>query len=105
MDYAKNCCIVITTTDNKKTAELIAKNLIQSKLAACVQIDNVHSFFCYKEELSSQKEWRLWIKAKNDNYGEIELSIKNNHNYQLPQIIKLDITDGLTNYLEWVYKN
>jgi len=42
------------------------------------------------------------IKALSDNYNEIEKSIKLNHNYQLPQIIKLDITDGLPEYLKWV---
>jgi periplasmic divalent cation tolerance protein len=99
----KECCVVITTTDNKETAKLIAKTLVKTKLAACVQLDEVQSFFCYEERVKQTKEIRLFIKAPSDNYKSIEESIKFNHNYQLPQIIKLDITDGLPQYLNWVH--
>lgn len=103
--HANKCCIVITTTDNKKTAELIAKKLIESKLAACVQIDDVHSFFYYDQKPMNAKEVRLWIKANNDNYKFIEDFIKLHHNYQLPQIVKIDVTDGLPGYIDWVCGN
>lgn len=45
------------------------------------------------------------IKAPTDNYKKIEKSIKSNHSYQLPQIIKLDIVEGLPGYLEWICGN
>ena len=43
------------------------------------------------------------IKAASKNYKLIEESIKLNHNYQLPQIIKLDITGGLVKYTDWIH--
>ncbi|MDG1436719.1 MAG: divalent-cation tolerance protein CutA [Rickettsiaceae bacterium] len=117
----KICCIVVTTTDNERTARLIATTLLEKGLAACVQLDKVQSFFYHEEERKNQltkltaekklrersvkeaEEIRLFIKAPIDNYKAIEESIKLNHNYQLPQIIKLDITDGLPEYLNWVH--
>ena len=98
----KECCVILTTTDKKETAELIAKILVEHKLAACVQIDQVQSFFSYEERLEQTNEFRLMIKAKSDNYKDVEHTIKFNHNYQLPQIIKLDITAGLPEYLKWI---
>lgn len=99
----KDCCVIITTTDKEEIAELIAKNLTQSKLAACVQVDKVVSFFIYNEKPYQENEFRLMIKAKSSNYKNIEESIKFYHNYQIPQIIKLDIADGLNEYINWIH--
>lgn len=99
---SKDCCIVLTTTDRKENASLIAETLLKDKLAACVQIDKVESFFYYEASYRQTNEFRLMIKALSDNYKLIEESIKFNHSYQLPQIIKLDIVDGLPEYIEWV---
>jgi len=101
----KKCCIVVTTTDNKDIAMLIAKTLLEGKLAACVQLEDIQSCFCYEGKYKQIKEVRLSIKASSDNYDAIEKSIRFNHNYQLPQIIKLDITAGLSEYLAWVNGN
>ena len=98
----EECCVVLTTTDDREIAEFIVSTLIKDKLAACVQIDEVESFFEYEAKLKKTKEFRLMIKATSDNYRAIENSIKINHNYQLPQIIKLDIAAGLPEYLKWI---
>ncbi len=99
----RESCIVLTTTDSEETANKIAKNLIQQRLAACVQIDKVQSFFYYEDECKHEEEFRLMIKAASKNYKVIEESIKLNHNYRLPQIIKLDITAGLGEYIDWIH--
>lgn len=100
----RECCVVITTTDSEKTAELIAQKLIDAKLAACVQLDDVQSFFYHNDGVKKGKEIRLIIKAPTINYDLIEAAIKQDHNYQLPQIIKLDITAGSEDYLDWVHR-
>ena len=97
--------MIITTTDSKKNAVNIAKILIHKKIVACVQIDNVKSFFYYQSKCREDLEFRLMIKAPSRNYNTIERVIKSEHNYQLPQIIKFDITDGSSEYLEWVCSN
>lgn len=96
------CCVILTTTDSEKIANLIAKTLIESKLAACVQIDKVKSFFYYDNQCNEIEEFRLMIKGASANYEIIENSIRINHNYQLPQIIKIDITGGLDQYIDWI---
>ena len=100
---SRESCIVITTTDSEDIANKIAGKLVEQRLAACVQIDKVKSFFYYEEECRQEKEFRLIIKAASKNYKIIEESIKLNHTYRLPQIIKLDITDGLVEYMDWIH--
>lgn len=99
----KECCIVLTTTSDEEVAKLIAEGLIESDLAACVQVDRVQSFYKYENECRRDDEFRLTIKAKSDNYKDIEDLIKLRHNYRLPQIIKLEIRDGLPEYIQWIH--
>ena len=100
---SRESCVVITTTDSEEVANKIASDLVEQRLAACVQVDKVKSFFYYEDECRQEKEFRLMIKAVSKNYKLIEESIKLNHNYQLPQIIKLDITGGLVKYIDWIH--
>jgi len=94
--------IVITTTDNPEIAKNIASYLIENKLAACVQMDEVLSFFRWEGKIQQAKEFRLMIKTLSDKYSEVEKAILKHHNYSLPQIIKLDVASGFDGYLNWV---
>ncbi len=48
--------IVQTTCPNKDEATTIAKALISKKLAACVQMSEVVSYYMWKEEFCNDKE-------------------------------------------------
>jgi len=95
-------CIILTTTNDKQIAEQIASELLENSLAACLQIDNIISYFKWEGKINSEKEYRIMIKARADNYNEIEKVIVKIHNYDLPQILKLAIIDGLPEYLKWL---
>lgn len=96
------CCLIVTTTDNLKNANEITSYLIENKLAACVQVDKISSAFFWEGKICQSKEFRLMIKTLSSNYNAIEKAILQKHNYNLPEIIKLDITSGLPQYLNWV---
>jgi len=53
MDSSK-CCVVLTTTGSKENADIIVKALLESKLAACVQIDEVESFFATRRAIGKR---------------------------------------------------
>ena len=101
MNNAK-CCLIITTTDNLENANNIASYLIEHKLAACVQLDDILSFFYLEGKPCQSKEFRLMIKTLSASYSAVEKAILERHNYSIPQIIKFDITSGLPKYLDWV---
>jgi periplasmic divalent cation tolerance protein len=98
----KQYCIILTTTDKKEMAYKIAHKLLEMNLAACVQFDKITSFFKWEGKTSEVKEIRLIIKAKSDNYKNIEKVISSIHNYKIPQIVKLNISEGLPAYLDWL---
>ena len=95
-------CVVLTTTDDEEIANKIASYLIEENLANCVQIDQVISFFKWKGGTKQTREFRLMVKASTVKYAKIEKAIVATHNYNIPEIVKLDITGGSSQYLSWV---
>lgn len=95
--------LVLSTYPDKKDAQTIAKKIIKQKLAACVSIIKIESsHYKWKGKLVEGKEFLLIIKTTNKNYKKLETFVRNNHPYQVPEIIKLDVSDGLPAYLNWV---
>lgn len=95
-------CVILTTTDDKMVAEKLAATLVEKKIAACVQIDETVGVFRWEGKISSGKEFRILIKTRSDYYKKVEELIMREHNYELPQIVKIDLTDGLPEYFGWI---
>lgn len=100
----QRCCMIITTTNSRQVVSQISTRLLEEELAACVQVDSINSYFKWEGKIASELEYRVVIKAKSENYNKIEKIITQIHNYDLPQIIKLEIQGGLAKYLNWVTK-
>lgn len=101
----KEFCLVLTTTNDLQIAEKITSLLLELDLAACIQIDDVKSYFKWEGKVNFEKEYRIIIKTRSSNYKEIENKILEIHNYELPQIIKINIDCGFQKYLEWINQN
>jgi periplasmic divalent cation tolerance protein len=102
MSSSSQYSIVLTTTSSKKDAEKIIQALLTAKLAACIQVYEIKSYYTWKEKINEDSEQLLLIKAKADLYPEIEASIKANHTYEIPEIIQVPIVNGSEGYLNWV---
>jgi len=94
--------IIITTTPSKKDAKKLAKLLLSKNLCACVQIEKIYSLYRWNETIQKDKEFRLFIKTKNSLFKKIKSTIKENHPYDIPQIIEVPITNGNKEYFDWV---
>ena len=95
-------CIVITTCENRKTAELLAQSILENRLAACVQLSNISSFYIWDDKINNEDEVKLLIKTKESLYKELEKHISDLHTYDVPEIIMLPIADGAKSYLDWI---
>ncbi len=94
-----NAIIVQTTCSSKKEAKNIAKVLIKKKLAACVQMNKIHSFYNWENNFCSDKEVLLSIKTKKKNFSKIEKKIKKLHSYEVPEIISIKIDKTSKEYI------
>ena len=97
-------CIIITTTDEKDTADTIAKKLIEKRLAACVQLVPIESYYRWNETIVHATEYKLEIKTQVQYTDAIKRSIEALHNYDLPEFIVLHIDSLSEKYREWIDK-
>lgn len=95
--------VILVTAANKKECRKIAKHLVESKLAACVNItQHIESIYRWDGKISHDREYQLLIKSTRELFPEIKAAISKLHSYHLPEIICLPIIDGSRNYLQWV---
>ncbi|MCL2210259.1 MAG: divalent-cation tolerance protein CutA [Treponema sp.] len=94
--------IVITTAGSLDSAKAIARLLVEKKLAACVQLFPVESFYFWKNEICDDSEITLFIKSKTALFEEIKAVIKENHEYELPEIIQIPVANGFPEYFSWI---
>ena len=95
--------VVFCTVGNLESAESIAKALVESKLAACVNIiKNLTSVYTWENKLCQEDEILLVIKTRENLFEELKAKIIELHEYSLPEIIFLPVTNGHEPYINWV---
>ena len=93
---------VLTTIDSLDHAQVIARTLVERKLAACVQISTIESIYLWQGEMQNDREFRLMIKTTAERYPNVEATIRELHTYELPAIYAFGTTQVFEPYAEWV---
>lgn len=95
--------VVITSIDREDLARQLSTAILESRLAACVQVSGpIESLYRWKGEIETAQEWLLQIKSTRESFSQLESKIRETHPYETPEIIALDIALGSKSYLEWV---
>lgn len=95
-------CMIIVTCPSEAHAQTLAAGIIEKRLAACVQLSPITSFYVWEGKVHKEPEIRLTIKTKTMLYHELETFILTRHEYEVPQIIQVPIETGLPAYLDWI---
>jgi periplasmic divalent cation tolerance protein len=95
-------CMVITTLPTREEAENLAEGILANRLAACVQMMDIRSFFLWEVALQREDEVALHIKTTEARYSGLESYILEYHPYDVPEIIRLPVNGGLPGYLGWL---
>ena len=97
--------LLLTTTENsKKGAKKIAKLLLKKKLASCVSLKKIYSFYEWKGNIEKINEVEIIIKSKPELKNALIVFLKKTSSYDLPQIIYKKFNSE-KKYLNWVYKS
>ena len=95
--------LVMTTIGSKGEAEDMAWELVERKVAACVNIIEMQSsIYRWKGEVKSEKEYLLLIKTTAAMLSRLFAAIQELHPYDVPECIALPIEAGTKNYLDWI---
>ena len=95
---------VVLITTSTKDAEELADNIIANRLAACINIiDNVKSVFRWKGEVKKESETLLVVKTHSKMVENLIKFVRENHSYEIPEVISLSIAEGNPDYLDWLH--
>jgi periplasmic divalent cation tolerance protein len=95
--------IVLTTAGSEEEARKIAHHLVESRLAACVNIvPQIESIYRWEGKIDSSRECLLLVKTGVARVREVCETIREMHSYELPECIVLAIDSGSSGYLEWI---
>ena len=98
--------IILTTASSNKEAEIIGSNLVENKLAACVNIiPNVKSIYRWKGKINKDSEYLLIIKTVKRVEKEVFENIRKLHSYDTPEMITIPITGGEKSYMNWLSRS
>ena len=96
---------VLTTVDSLEQARAIASALVERKLAACVQISTIESFYTWEGAVQNDPEFRLLVKTTDERYTDVEAAICELHPYELPAIVALNASRVFEPFAAWVAEN
>ena len=95
-------CVVLTTFANESDAMKIINAVLEDKLVACAQVQNIHSHYTWKGKVQHEPEVLVMFKTTWKLYNALESKIKELHPYEVPEIIAMDIKNGSASYLNWI---
>jgi periplasmic divalent cation tolerance protein len=95
--------VVLMTASNREEATRIAELLIDSRLAACVQIlPEIQSVYRWKGEIARDSEALLIAKTTRELFVDLEVKVREVHSYETPEILALDVAAISEPYLKWL---
>ncbi|WP_127501199.1 divalent-cation tolerance protein CutA [Actinoplanes solisilvae] len=95
--------VVLTTTPSEEEASKLAHELVEARLAACVQVTSpIRAVYRWKGEIYDEPEWQLWIKTAADRVNDLKAWLPEHHSGEVPELIVLPITGGWEPYLDWI---
>ena len=95
--------VVFITAPSEDEAARIARALVESRLAACVNIvKNIRSIYSWQGNIEDDSEVLMLAKTRMDLFHELSNKTKELHSYDVPEIIALPIIDGAEDYIKWL---
>jgi len=96
--------VVLVTCATLEEARKIARDVVEKRLAACVNIVThaVESFYTWEGKIEDSSEYLLIMKTSEERVEELQKEVLAIHSYDTPEFVVLPIVAGSEGYLKWV---
>lgn len=103
MDHETSTSVrVILCTAPASDATSLARELLERRLVACVNIMPVRSLYRWEGHICDDQEHLLIMKTQSVCTEELITILTGLHPYGIPEIIVLQVESGYQGYLDWV---
>jgi periplasmic divalent cation tolerance protein len=101
--YMTNKRLVLTAASSPEESKKIARALVESRLAACVNIiPKIESVYRWEGKVEEAHEYLLLIKTTQEAFPRLREMIQQLHSYDVPECIALSVEEGSQAYLNWI---
>jgi periplasmic divalent cation tolerance protein len=95
--------LILTTLPADADAATFAETLVESRLAACVNLLPVmESVYRWDGRVQRDSERQLILKTSRERVATLWQRVRELHPYDVPEFIVLPIVDGNDAYLRWI---
>lgn len=95
--------LVMTNVPDAATARTMARALVDTRLAACVNIlPGVQSVYRWQGGVEEAGEVTLLAKTTRARYPQLQQAILAAHPYDLPEVVAWPLAAGHAPYLHWI---
>ncbi|GAA1746468.1 divalent-cation tolerance protein CutA [Luedemannella helvata] len=96
-------CVVTTSIDSADGAQALARAAVTVRLAACAQVTGpVRSTYWWQGAVDDATEWVVTLKTTTTRYPELERFLRDEHPYEVAEIVATPIVAGSPAYLAWI---
>jgi len=95
--------LIYIPNPNLKTAQKIARHLLNKKLIACANIFPINSIYRWQKKIVDDKEVVLLSKTLAKNWPKIKKEVLKIHPYELPCLLKLKIETN-ESFAKWLWR-
>lgn len=96
-------CLIYMTAGSEGEAERIGRELVASRLAACVNIiPGMKSIYRWEGELQEDRETVLIAKSTSERLPQLTRRVKALHSYDCPCVVSLPVAGGNQDFIDWI---
>ena len=94
--------IAWTTTETLEQAKSLAKQCVEAKLAACVQISApITSIYRWNDTIEESTEYRMTLKCVDSQFDALQQLVLKLHPYDTPQWVAAELSEVSPSYQAW----
>lgn len=94
---------IYMTAGSRAEARNIGRELVASKLAACVNIiEDMNSIYMWDGKVQDETEVVMIAKTTDDRMPQLVEKVKALHSYECPCIVAIPASGGNPAFLEWI---
>ncbi len=94
--------IALTTAPSREVAMTLARTMVDRRLAACVNVLPCTSVYRWEGAVQQEEEHLMVIKTRRTYIDDIRDLLENEHPYDLPELVSMEVEDGSADYLKWL---